>query len=146
LFREPSPRSLQESTDLIRNFLIPRQYQAAVFGWDPGPDPDPYPAWHSSQASDSGRNLAAYVNAKADKLLEDARRTRDTEERQRLYYNFQDIFHDDVPSLLLYHPVYTYFVSEEIRKIELGILFTSSSRFSGVHEWLVEAASGIRDR
>jgi len=136
----------EESTDLIRNFLIPRQYQAALFGWDPGPDPDPYPAWHSSQASDSGRNLAAYVNAKADKLLEDARRTRDTEERQRLYYSFQDIFHDDVPSLLLYHPVYTYFVSEEIRQIELGILFTSSSRFSGVHEWLFEATSGIRDR
>jgi ABC-type transport system substrate-binding protein len=25
----------EESTDLIRNFLIPRQYQAALFGWDP---------------------------------------------------------------------------------------------------------------
>jgi peptide/nickel transport system substrate-binding protein len=136
----------EESTDLIRNFLIPRQYQAALFGWDPGPDPDPYPAWHSSQASDSGRNLAAYVNAKADKLLEDARRTRNTEERQRLYYSFQDIFHDDVPSLLLYHPVYTYFVSEEIREIELGILFTSSSRFSNVHEWVFEESSDIRNR
>jgi len=136
----------EESTDLIRNFLIPRQYQAALFGWDPGPDPDPYPAWHSSQASDSGRNLAAYVNAKADKLLEDARRTRNTEERQRLYYSFQDIFHDDVPSLLLYHPVYTYFVSEEIREIELGILFTSSSRFGNVHEWVFEESSDIRNR
>jgi peptide/nickel transport system substrate-binding protein len=136
----------EESTDLIRNFLIPRQYQAALFGWDPGPDPDPYPAWHSSQASDSGRNLAAYVNAKADKLLEDARRTRDTEERQRLYYSFQDIFHDDVPSLLLYHPVYTYFVSAEIREIELGTFFTSSSRFSGVHEWVFEERSEILGR
>jgi peptide/nickel transport system substrate-binding protein len=136
----------EESTDLIRNFLIPRQYQAALFGWDPGPDPDPYPAWHSSQASDSGRNLAAYVNAQADKLLEDARRTRDTDERQRLYYDFQDIFRDDVPSLLLYHPVYTYFVSEDIRDIELGTLFSSSSRFTGVHEWRFEESSGLGSR
>jgi peptide/nickel transport system substrate-binding protein len=136
----------EESTDLIRNFLVPRQYQAALFGWDPGPDPDPYPAWHSSQANDSGRNLAAYVNASADKLLEDARRTTDTDERQRLYHSFQDIFHEDVPSVLLYHPVYTYFVSKDIRDIELGTLFSSSSRFGGIHEWVYEESVGLGDR
>ena len=43
-------------------------------------------------------------------------------------------------------PVYTYFVSEEIRDIELGILSRSSSRFSGVHEWMFEESSDIRDR
>lgn len=136
----------EESTDLIRNFLIPRQYQAALFGWDPGPDPDPYPAWHSSQASDSGRNLAAYANEDTDKLMEDARRTRDVGERQRLYYAFQDIFHEDVPSVLLYHPLNSYFVTEEIRGIDLGTLFTGSSRFRNVYEWLFEKSSDIRDQ
>jgi len=136
----------EESTDLIRNFLIPRQYQAALFGWDPGPDPDPYPAWHSSQASDSGRNLAAYTNEDADKLMEDARRTRDVAERQRLYYAFQDIFHEDVPSVLLYHPLNSYFVTEEVRGIELRTLFTGSSRFLNVYEWLFEESSDIRDQ
>jgi peptide/nickel transport system substrate-binding protein len=133
----------EESTDLISNFLIPRQYQAAVFGWDPGPDPDPYPAWHSSQASDSGRNLAKYTNEEADRLMEAARRTRDLDERQRLYYAFQDIFRDDVPSLLLYHSVNTYFVTEEIQNLELGVLFNNSSRFRNVHEWVFERRSGI---
>lgn len=136
----------EESTNLIRDFLIPRQYQAALFGWDPGPDPDPYPAWHSSQASDSGRNLAAYANEDADKLMEDARVTSDLDERQRLYYAFQDIFRDDAPSVLLYHPLNTYFVTEQIRGIELGALFSNSSRFRNVHEWLFEESSDIRNQ
>jgi peptide/nickel transport system substrate-binding protein len=133
----------EESTDLISNFLIPRQYQAAVFGWDPGPDPDPYPAWHSSQAGDTGRNLAKYSNEEADRLMETARRTRDLDERQRLYYAFQDIFLDDVPSLLLYHPVDSYLVTEDIQNVQLGVLFNSSSRFRNVHEWVFEQRSGI---
>ena len=133
----------EESTDLIGNFLIPRQYQAAVFGWDPGPDPDPYPAWHSSQAQDSGRNLAAYANEQADRLMEDARRTNDLDERQRLYFAFQDIFREDVPSLLLYHPVDTYFVTEQIQELNPGILFHNSSRFRNVHEWVFEETIGI---
>ena len=134
----------QDSTDLVRDFLIPRQYQAAIFGWDPGPDPDPYPAWHSSQISDNGRNLAAYFNAEADKLLEEARRTTDLDRRQALYYTFQQIFHDDVPSLLLYYPVYTYFVSDQIKGIELGTLFNTGSRFANVHKWTLEQAQDIR--
>jgi peptide/nickel transport system substrate-binding protein len=133
----------EESTALIGNFLIPRQYQAAVFGWDPGPDPDPYPAWHSSQARDSGRNLAGYSNEEADRLMEDARRTRDLDERQRLYYAFQDIFREDVPSLLLYHPVNTYFLTEEVQGLELGVLFSNSSRFRNVHEWVFKQSSEI---
>ena len=135
----------EESTDLIGNFLIPRQYQAAIFGWDPGPDPDPYPAWHSSQARDSGRNLAAYANERADRLMEEARRTRDLDERQRLYFAFQDIFREDVPSLLLYHPVNTYFVTEQIQELNPGVLFNNSSRFRNVHEWVFEKTIGIGD-
>jgi len=136
----------EESTDLIRDYLIPRQYQAALIGWDPGPDPDPYAAWHSSQASDSGRNLASYVSEEADKLMEDARRTPDLDERQRLYYAFQDIFHEDVPSVLLYHPLNSYVVTEEVKGIELGTLFNNSSRFRNVHEWFFEKSPDIRTR
>jgi peptide/nickel transport system substrate-binding protein len=135
----------EESTDLIGNFLIPRQYQAAIFGWDPGPDPDPYPAWHSSQARDSGRNLSAYANEQADRLMEDARLTMDLDERQRLYFAFQDIFRQDVPSLLLFHPVNTYFVTEQIQELNPGVLFTNSSRFRNVHEWVFQETVGIGD-
>ncbi|HEV8574906.1 MAG TPA: hypothetical protein VGR43_09385, partial [Dehalococcoidia bacterium] len=59
---------------------------------------------------------------------------------------FQDIFHENVPSVLLYHPVSTYFVTDEIQGIELGTLFNSSSRFRNVHEWLFEESADIRDQ
>ncbi len=136
----------QDSTDLIRDFLIPRQYQAAIFGWEPGPDPDPYPAWHSSQASGNGRNLAAFQNEEADKIMEEARRTTDLDRRQQLYYTFQAIFHDNVPSVLLYYPVYTYFVREKVKGIELGTLFYPSSRFGNVQQWRLEKTADIGGR
>ncbi|MDO8615059.1 MAG: ABC transporter substrate-binding protein [Dehalococcoidia bacterium] len=134
----------QAATSLIKDFLIPREYQAAIFAWDPGPDPDPYPAWHSSQASGNGRNLAAYRNEEADKLMEEARRTSDLDERQRLYFTFQQTFQDDFPSVLLYYPVYTYFVSDQVKNIRLGTLFTTASRFQNVTEWTIEKAPDIR--
>lgn len=135
-----------ESSTLVRDFLIPRRYQAAVFGWEPGPDPDPYPAWHSSQATEAGRNLAAYASEKADMLMEEARRTSDLDERQRLYYTFQQLFHDDAPSVLLYHPVYTYFVTEQVKGLKAGILFNNSSRFRNVQEWTYEKSADIRNQ
>jgi peptide/nickel transport system substrate-binding protein len=133
----------ETSTALIGDFLLPRQYQAAIFSWDPGGDPDPYPAWHSSQITATGRNIAAYSSNDADKVMEDARRTIDLDERQRLYFLFQDQFLEDTPSVVLFYPIFTYFVSEDISGVELGTLFTSASRFSNVHEWTVSDAPDI---
>jgi peptide/nickel transport system substrate-binding protein len=133
----------EQSTELIRDFLLPREYQAAIFSWDPGGDPDPYPAWHSSQITATGRNIAAYSNNDADKLMEDGRRTFDLDERQRLYFLFQQTFQADSPSIVLYYPVFTYFVSEKVRGIELGTLFTPASRFANVHEWTLNDSPTI---
>jgi peptide/nickel transport system substrate-binding protein len=133
----------EESANLVRDFLIPREYQAAIFGWDQGLDPDPYPAWHSSQAAGNGRNLADYRNEEADSLMEEARRSSDIDRRQSLYYTFQEIFHDDVPSLILYYPVYNYLVRDNVEGIELGTLFTTGSRFRNVHEWNLEEAARV---
>lgn len=127
----------QSATKLIQDFLIPRQYQAAIFGWEPDPDPDPYPAWHSSQVSEGGRNIAGYISDEADRVLEEARRTVDLDKRQALYYTFQQIFYEDVPSLPLYYPVYTYFVREEVEGIQMGTLFHTGSRFANIHEWSI---------
>ena len=134
----------EPSTELIRNFLIPRQYQAAIFSWDPGGDPDPYPAWHSSQITATGRNIAAYSSNDADKLMEDARRTFDLDERQRLYFLVQEEFEEDSPSVILFVPLFKYFVSEDVCGFDIGSLFNPSSRFANVHEWTLNEAPGIR--
>jgi peptide/nickel transport system substrate-binding protein len=127
--------------ELEQDFLIPHQYQAAVFGWPrwwPDPDPDPYLVWHSSQVEPpGGRNIAGYQSEDVDRVIEEARQTTDLDKRQALYYTFQQKFREDVPSVLLYYPVFTYFVVEEIQNVELGTLFYPSSRFANITQWTV---------
>jgi peptide/nickel transport system substrate-binding protein len=135
----------EESTNLIQDFLIPRDYQAAIFGWDQGLDPDPYPAWHSSQAGGNGRNLSDYRSDEADRLMEEARLSYNVDSRQSLYYTFQEVFLEDAPSVILYYPVHRYFVRENVNGIELGVLFNAGSRFRNVHEWTVSETSEIGD-
>jgi peptide/nickel transport system substrate-binding protein len=130
---------------LIRDFLIPREYQAAIFGFDPGSDPDPYPSWHSSQAQDGGRNLAGYASQEADELMEQARRVHGVEERQALYRSFQETFVRDVPSVLLYYPVYSYFVTDQVKGIEIGTFYHNSSRFWNVTEWVLDRSPSLSD-
>lgn len=127
----------ETSADLVDKFLAPRSYQAAVFGWDPGPDPDPYPAWHSSQAQGNGRNIAGYANDTADEYMEQGRQSFDGPTRAGLYYSFQSLFLEDAASVPLYAHLLTYFVRAEVNNIDLGLLFWPSSRFQNIVEWEV---------
>ncbi len=112
-------------TSLVRDFLLPRQFQMVLYGWDQGPDPDPYAAWHSSQVREQGFNLAGFVNQRLDEVLSEARQTSDQEQRQALYAEFQQIFAEEVPSILLFYPVYHYYVPQDVKGMALGVLFES---------------------
>jgi len=135
--------SQETSSDLVREFLTPRNYQAAIFGWDTGPDPDPYPAWHSSQARDSGRNIAGYANDSADEQMEKARQSFTGEERGALYASFQSLFVEDAASVPLYSHLYTYYVGKEFASVDPGLLFWPSSRFRNIEEWRYTPAAKI---
>jgi peptide/nickel transport system substrate-binding protein len=133
----------QPSDELVNEFLIPRKYQAAIYGLDGGADPDPYPAWHSSQAVSKGRNIAGYTSDEADAVLEEARRTDDIARRRELYAQFQELFVRDKPSIPLYVPLDSYFVRSGISNIVMGVLFTPSSRFDNAWEWSAEDQTSI---
>lgn len=120
---------------LVQSFLLPRKFEAILYGIDPGPDPDPYPLWHSSQASGDGLNLAEFADPEVDRLLEQARATPDMEARRVLYQQFQAAFSDEVPSIPLYYPVYTYVITRSVQGVSLGVLYDTSSRFENVREW-----------
>ena len=76
--------------------------------------------------------------------MEDARTSYDLDERERLYYTFQQVFADDVPSVLLFYAVSTYFVTDEVDGVSPGVFFDSSSRFRNVYEWTFKRAPDIR--
>jgi peptide/nickel transport system substrate-binding protein len=130
---EAVPRAV--SSGLARDFLYPRRFEALLIDLELDGDPDPYPLWHSTQRNDEGQNYAGFVNYEADKLLEEARYMTDSGRRAELYHRFQEIFADEVPSLLLYHPIYTYAVDETVKGVQLGPLGDPSDRFRNVTDW-----------
>jgi peptide/nickel transport system substrate-binding protein len=121
----------------IAETLLPRDFTAALVELDPGPDPDPYPFWHSSQVAPPGRNLSGYADPRMDDVLERARQTTDIARRRELYELFAGMLIADMPGIPLYAPVYTYVQSNRTRGFEPSLLFTAASRFANVNEWYV---------
>jgi peptide/nickel transport system substrate-binding protein len=124
---------------LVSDFLAPRRFDAAIVTWDISGDPDPYPLWHSSQAEEGGQNYSGWMNDQADELLIRARSEVDTEQRKSLYTDFQRIFMEEAPAILLYYPAYTYGVSERVKNVQIGTLNSPSDRFATFPDWYILA-------
>ncbi len=130
----------QPYDQLVNAELGQRKYQAALvdLNLSRSPDPDPYPFWDQAQAT-GGQNYSQWNDRTASEYLEQARITIDLTERTRLYRNFQVIFSQQLPSLPLYYPVYTYAVDQQIQGVRMGPLFDTSDRFVSVLDWFLVA-------
>lgn len=123
---------------LVNDLLAPRTFEAVLIGWETPGDPDPYPLWHSTQVAGAGQNYSGWKNEQADRVMERARAELDESKRQELYGEFQQIFADEVPALLLYYPVYTYGVSSRVSNVQMGALNHPSQRFESFADWYME--------
>lgn len=134
------------ATGLLSERLRPRHFQAALVELDLTlvGDPDPYTFWHQTQIEPPGQNYAGYDNRDMSEILETARLTPDQEARKELYYEFQQLFAQDVPALFLYHPVYTYAVDRYVRGVNVGPIVRPGDRFLGVADWYVRLRRVIR--
>ena len=134
---------------LVRDFLQPRRFQAALVEWRAlPPDPDPYPLWHSTQIpsqGESGQNYAGFSHREADELMEEGRRLLDRARRIELYRRFQEIFVAEVPSLPICYPVYNYLVDSRIKGVQIGPLFTPAERFRTLAQWYILSRRRISD-
>lgn len=72
-------------------------FQVLLVGQQIPPDPDQYALWHSTQPT----NFTHYKNARIDKLLEDARRSTEREERKLLYQEFARLLVKESPAIFL---------------------------------------------
>ena len=127
-----------ETGDLNQNVIRPRKFEALLFGEVVGRDADVYPFWHSSERNDPGLNIALYTNAKVDKLLADARTTKDENVRESDYRAFDREIRSDVPAVFLYTPSFLYLLPKDIKGIKLGSLSTPQDRFLGIRDWYIE--------
>jgi hypothetical protein len=117
--------------------LEPASVRRSAFTVALPPDPDPYPAWHSTQAEQGGQNYSGFDNRDADEAIEVARQLNDPAERVPLYYRFQEIFAEEVPAILLYQAVYTYGTDKRVRNIQIAPMSDPSGRFRGVSQWAI---------
>ncbi len=127
-----------EYGDLTQNVIKTRKYDALLFGEIINKDLDLYAFWHSSQRNSPGLNIAMYVNSKADKLLEEARTTYDTKQKNAIYESFEKIIKSDVPAIFLYSPEYIYVMSDKIKGYHLESITNHSDRFYGIDKWYID--------
>jgi len=116
---------------VIRN----REYEALFFGQIINHESDLYSFWHSSQRKDPGLNISMYSSPKVDKILEDAQKTINTEDRINKYKNLEENFNKDLPALLIYSPKYLYATTPDLNNINLESLINPSDRFASVYDW-----------
>jgi len=70
--------------------------------------------------------------------MEEGRFTTDPEQRTELYHTFQQLFTEEVPSLLLYYSIYSYAVDEQVHGVQISPMLYSSDRFRNITAWYVE--------
>ena len=129
-----------QGAGLVPNFLqsSPRNFDAVLIEVGLAADPDPYPWWHSTQAGEGGQNFSGFSNLAADIAIEQARAITDQQQRTELYRTFQEIFAEEVPSLLIYYPIYTYAVDLQVQGVQLSPVLVNSDRFRNIDDWYVE--------
>ncbi len=103
------------------------------------PDPDPYPFWGQAMIQ-NGQNYAGWDDRTASEYLEQARMTADLELRTKFYRNFQIYFHEKLPALPLFSPIYNYAVRDTINGVTFGPLNDPSDRFTNVSRWYILSA------
>ncbi|MBU1148520.1 hypothetical protein KKI23_00340 [Patescibacteria group bacterium] len=131
-------RHLMNNQVVEKEVLKPRNFQILLFGEIVGIDPDPYPFWHSAQVEYPGLNLAQYKNKDADKLLEEARKTSNVEERNNKYKEFQNLLAEEIPAIFLYNPFYSYGVSQKVKGISSIYITIPSDRFANIQNWYIK--------
>ncbi|TAK27934.1 MAG: hypothetical protein EPO21_23235 [Chloroflexota bacterium] len=129
---------------LLKDYLIPRRFDAVVYGLDMGLDADVYSLWHSSQIGTSGFNFSSFANQQADQILDEARRTSDAQGRMNLYARFGRIFAEETPSIPLYHPTYGYAVSTTVHGVRLGLMEDTDDRFQYLTRWFMKTKRQLR--
>ncbi|MBI4032082.1 ABC transporter substrate-binding protein [Candidatus Berkelbacteria bacterium] len=123
------------ATELNKDVVPNRSYDALIYGLDFGADPDPYPFWHSSQIEKDGLNLSNFANIDADRLLEQARQSTDQVKRSELYGKFQEIFTREVPAIELEQITVTFATDTGLQGVASLDGRTVADRYSFITDW-----------
>jgi peptide/nickel transport system substrate-binding protein len=115
--------------------LMKRNYQAASLAWANDLDPDPHGQFHSTQIPPDGFNIAGYVSAEADDLIEEARAEKDPARRADLYHQLHEVLARDQPYLWLVQVSSKWAVNKRVRDVETAKGLGLFLWYPGPHAW-----------
>jgi peptide/nickel transport system substrate-binding protein len=118
----------------LSDHLRARDFQAVLVELLLSGDPDPYPLWHQTQIA-GGQNYSGWDNRDASEALEKARYLTDRAQRKEYYVQFQRIFMEEMPALILIYPTYTYAVDQSVRNVQIGPMASPADRFRTFPDW-----------
>lgn len=122
-------------TDL-REKLAAHNFDVALVDITPAIDPDLYDFW-SQEAIIRGQNYGGWNNRRASEALEAGRQVWGLGERRPSYNTFLSIFTDQVPAITLYQHIYTYALSSEVNRAEIGPIHEPRSRYQTFANWFL---------
>lgn len=126
--RDVDPKEVEE-------ILTKKNFDAIILGQEVERDPDRYNLWHSSQKDFPGQNVSGYADPRADLALEEGRKAQDQAIRKMHYANFQRLFYEDNPAILIYHPTFSWWVSRKFVGPDLHSIFFQKDRFWNFSSW-----------
>jgi peptide/nickel transport system substrate-binding protein len=122
---------------LLSPRLVPRDYQAALITWDPGPDPDPFSAWHSSLRGRPDGNLSDTADPDLDRFAEQGRAAPRIPARAEAYRAFAERFRAIEPGIVVAADTWTYILRPSVRGVDLHAMPDAAARFANVQQWHV---------
>lgn len=86
----------------INNYIRNKNFDACYLGWVFGLKGDPKQVWHSESGKGRGSNHIEFSNTRADSLIDAARVEFDEKKRRAMYWEFQEILHEEQPYTFLF--------------------------------------------
>lgn len=124
--------------NIQENVLRNSDYELILFGNITKENRDLFAFWHSSRRFYPDQNLALYQDKTIDRLLEEFRKTFNTEERFDIITVISNTISEDVPAIFLYTPRYVYTTAPRLGGFDEGaVINTGDDRFKNIHKWYV---------
>jgi len=119
------------------SILKTKNYDVLILGNTPLNSDDLFVFWHSSQINYPGLNLSSYTNTQADNLLEKIRQTEDSNTRNQLLANFQNILANDYPAVFLFRLPYFYIYSKNLDATFPSSIITPQDIYQNINNWSI---------
>jgi peptide/nickel transport system substrate-binding protein len=123
--------------ELEREVILPKNYEALLFGEIVDLSFDLFPFWHSSQAGPYKLNLSSFKSKDLDGLIEENWNA-DENKKMEIFQKMREIFQKENPALFLYNPYYLYVLPKKVQGHNIERVNIPAEIFSDVSYWYIK--------